>query len=88
MGWQPPLDRYSRLCMSTLAENLHANMIQLSVKEGVDPLLVTSIYQAWINLQPAYKQSTIFTDDLAPIEWITNDMVLNYVLFGDVENIQ
>jgi hypothetical protein len=27
----------------------------------------------------------VFTDDRAPIEWITNNMVLNFVLSGDVE---
>jgi spermidine synthase len=72
----------------TLAENLNENMISLSLDPREDPLLVTSLYQTWVNLQPAPRQTIVFTDDLAPIEWITNNMVLNYVLFGDVENIQ
>jgi hypothetical protein len=29
----------------------------------------------------------VYTDDRAPIEWITNDMVLSYVLFGDMESL-
>lgn len=72
----------------TFAENLNANMINLSIKQGVDPLLVNSIYETWENLQPMPLSSIVFTDDLAPIEWITNNMVLNYVLYGDVESIQ
>ncbi|MFH2039457.1 MAG: fused MFS/spermidine synthase [Chloroflexota bacterium] len=68
--------------------NLNTNMVRLAISQGVDPLLVTSIYETWGNLQPTPINSIIFTDDLAPIEWITNNMVLNYVLFGDVENIQ
>jgi spermidine synthase len=73
---------------STQQENLNSNMVALSVSQGVDPLLVTSIYETWVNLQPTPEKSIVFTDDLAPIEWITNNMVLNYVLFGDVENLQ
>jgi spermidine synthase len=72
----------------THQEDLNANMVILSVRQGVDPLLVTSVYQTWVNLQPAPNKTIVFTDDLAPIEWITNNMVLNYVLFGDGENIQ
>jgi predicted membrane-bound spermidine synthase len=72
----------------TQAENLNANMIKLSISPGIDPLLVSSVYKTWVNLQPTPLSTTVFTDDLAPIEWITNNMVLNYVLFGDVETIQ
>ena len=72
----------------THREDLNANMVMLSVRQGVDPLLVTSVHQTWINLQPAPPKTIVFTDDLAPIEWITNNMVLNYVLFGDAEKIQ
>jgi hypothetical protein len=72
----------------TQKENLDANMVKLAVTPGIHPLLVTSIYDTCENLQPTPEISIIFTDDLAPIEWITNNMVLNYVLFGEVENIQ
>jgi len=27
----------------------------------------------------------VFTDDHAPVEWITNDMVLRFLLFGEME---
>ncbi len=30
----------------------------------------------------------VFTDELAPIEWITNNMILNYVFFGGIEELQ
>jgi hypothetical protein len=29
----------------------------------------------------------VYTDDWSPIEWVTNQMVLSYVLFGDLEQI-
>jgi hypothetical protein len=69
-------------------ENLNANMIRLSIDKNVNPLLTITLYKTWLNLQPLPNKTIVFTDDLAPIEWITNNMVLNYVLFGDVENIQ
>ena len=37
------------------------------------------------NLQPTPAGGMVFTDDLAPIEWITNDMVLRFILGGGVE---
>jgi len=72
----------------TQKENLNSNMVKLAVIPGINPLLVTSVYETWSNLQPTPELTNVFADDLAPIEWITNNMVLNYVLFGDVENIQ
>jgi hypothetical protein len=30
----------------------------------------------YTNLKPGYETTTVFTDDLAPIEWIVNDMVV------------
>ena len=72
----------------TEKENLNANMVRLAVTQEIHPLLVTSIYETWVNLQPTPQGSIVFTDDLAPIEWITNNMVVNYILFGEVESFQ
>lgn len=72
----------------TAKEDLNANMIRFSIDKDVNPLLTLTLYKTWLNLQPLPVKTIVFTDDLAPIEWITNNMVLNYVLFGDVENIQ
>ena len=38
--------------------------------------------------QPAPAPGMVFTDDLAPVEQITNSMVLNFLLTGKVENLQ
>jgi hypothetical protein len=40
------------------------------------------------NLQPPPKADIIFTDDLAPIEWITNNMVLKFLLTDKLETLQ
>jgi hypothetical protein len=39
-------------------------------------------------LQPTPGVDVVYTDDWAPIEWITNNMVLNFVLFGEMEDLQ
>jgi hypothetical protein len=40
------------------------------------------------NLQPAPTAGQVFTDDLAPIEWITNNMVLRFLFSGQTEVLQ
>ena len=44
--------------------------------------------QTYEELQPAPAPGMVFTDDLAPVEQITNSMVLNFLLTGKVENLQ
>ena len=72
----------------TTTENLFINFFTLSEQGDVHPLLIESLQTAALNLQPLPEPSTIFTDDLAPIEWITNNMVLRYMLYGDMEVLQ
>jgi spermidine synthase len=67
---------------------ISANYASLSERGGVHPLLLEAIFRADFYMQPEFQQDKVYTDDLAPIEWITNDMVLNYVLFGEMENLQ
>ena len=42
----------------------------------------------YANLKDDYQTTTVFTDDLAPIEWIVNDMVVSFVLKGGLEYLQ
>ena len=72
----------------TEAENLTANMIALSQDYKTHPLLLQAGTAAMANLQPTPVEGIIFTDDRAPIEWITNDMVLRFILGGGVDDLQ
>jgi len=72
----------------TDAANLDRNLLALSTRADSPPLLLKSMSLAWANLQPAPQRTTVFTDDLAPIEWITNNMILNFVLHGEIEALQ
>jgi hypothetical protein len=72
----------------TTADNLYINLFDLSDRADVHPLLIESLQITALNLQPTPESTTVFTDDLAPIEWITNNMVLRFMLFGDMEILQ
>jgi predicted membrane-bound spermidine synthase len=76
----------------TEIHNLYDNLIYLWSRPEIHPLLVRAVETAVTNHQPtpqfAAGERVVFTDDHAPIEWITNKMVLGYVLFGDFEELQ
>lgn len=74
--------------LPTSEENLFLNLFELSGNEDVHPLLIEALQITTLNLQPIPESTTVFTDDLAPIEWITNNMVLRFMLFGDMEVLQ
>jgi len=79
----------------TTLDDLHQNYQALLERENTHPLLMDALQIAISNMQPNPCGGTkpsqgcvVFTDDWAPIEWITNSLVLNYVLFSGMEEIQ
>ena len=72
----------------TTVENLYGNLVYLSERGDVHPLLIEAARLAALNMQPTPAATTVFTDDRAPIEWITNNMILRFMLFGDMEVLQ
>lgn len=72
----------------TTINNLYANLLYLYTRKDVNPLLISALERLVINQQPTPESQVVFTDDWAPIEWITNNMVLSYLLFGDMEILQ
>jgi len=72
----------------TLAEDLRTNLAVFMVRSDVNPLLTESMAMAWANLQPAPKYTIVFTDDLSPIEWMTNNLILNFILHGEMNTLQ
>ena len=67
--------------------NLINNLGYLKDETGTSELLLESIQVAQENVQPTPPQEVVYTDDWSPIEWVTNRMVLSYVLYGDLEEI-
>ncbi|MBI5825395.1 MAG: fused MFS/spermidine synthase [Chloroflexi bacterium] len=72
----------------TTVENFAANMTRLSQDTRLNPLLITTMATTFTSMKPGYETTTVFTDDLAPIEWIVNDMVVSFVLQGGLEFLQ
>jgi len=72
----------------TEAGNLRANLDWLSGQAVVHPLLLETLQVTAANLQPGYGQGVVFTDDRAPIEWITNDMVVRFLLSDGMDTLE
>jgi MFS family permease len=72
----------------TSEEYLFTNYEALSSRGDVHPLLLTTMSSTIVNLGPGYETTQIFTDDVAPIEWLTNNLILNFMLQGDVKALQ
>jgi hypothetical protein len=72
----------------TTVKDLYENLLYLMTRKDVHPLLLQSLVRAVTHQQTTPEAGMVFSDDWAPIEWITNNMVLNYVLFGDMEALQ
>jgi len=72
----------------TVRENFSANLVALAADPNTNPLLINAMSSTFVNLKDGYTTTTVFTDDLAPIEWIVNDMVVSFVLQGGLEFLQ
>ncbi|MGB7876382.1 MAG: fused MFS/spermidine synthase [Anaerolineales bacterium] len=72
----------------TSAENLFTNYNALNARGNVHPLLLTAMSSTIVNMQSGYETTQVFTDDKAPIEWLTNNLIVNFLLHGDVESLQ
>lgn len=72
----------------TTFENLQANYDLLSTQPGVHPLLLASIERALANQRETPAEGTLLTDERAPVEWMVNRMVLNFLGSEGVEDLQ
>ena len=73
----------------TELENYLANYIQLMNDPTTPPLLLTVMATTYEGLQPLPARSDIiFTDDRAPVEQITNSIILNFLLSGETEALE
>ncbi len=71
----------------TVIQNLYDNLVHLYSRPDIHPLLIESIQRVVINQQPTPSSDIVFTDDWAPVEWITNNLILDYVLFGEIDEL-
>jgi hypothetical protein len=69
-------------------DDLMRNYNALSERGDVHPLLLSAMSSTIVNMQPGFETTQVFTDDKAPIEWLTNNLIVNFILHGDVEALQ
>ncbi len=72
----------------TQIEDLYKNYLSLSSNKTTHPLLLESLKRFIENQRQVPSSKIIFTDDHAPIEWITNNMVLNYLFSDETEIVK
>jgi predicted membrane-bound spermidine synthase len=66
------------------ADNLAANLGFLAGRNGIHPDLLTVLEWTLANIRPTPTGGPVFTDDWAPIEQLTNAMVIRFVLSGQL----
>lgn len=72
----------------TTVQNLIDNYAVLYQQPTTPQFVLQILSQTYDGLQPAPSTGTIFTDDLAPVEQITNSMVLKFLLSGKVNSLE
>jgi spermidine synthase len=83
---------FNSILFATVQPTSQANLVQnldaLMPRSNIDPLLVETLQITAANFQPSPERGIVFTDDKAPIELITNQIVLDFLLSGDTEILQ
>ncbi len=71
-------------------ENLQSNLQIMQEKNRLNPLVEYAIVTALHNRRdgPISDFSLVFTDDKAPVEWLTNQMVVSFILSEEIENLK
>ena len=72
----------------TSLENLFANYSLLQSDSASHPLLVIATAVTLSNLRETPSGGRVYTDDLAPVESITNDMIIRFIISGGAESLQ
>ena len=72
----------------TTSDNLILNYIALNEDTRTPQLLLSALEVTILNIQPEPPDDQVFTDDHAPIEWITNAMIFDLFRSGQIEEIQ
>ena len=83
---------YNSIIYSTVqpteVQNLEENLRLLLESDMPDSTLVQSIKIALLNMRALPEGGQVFTDNKAPIEWITNQMVLNNIFSTPVNILE
>lgn len=70
----------------TSSQNLQSNLRLVSMDDS--PLLYQVLVTSVNALVPTNSSEIVFTDDRAPVETLVDSLVLNFLLYGDVDEIR
>jgi spermidine synthase len=65
-----------------------ADNLEVLARAGAPPLLMDTLARTIINLKPTPTSDVVFTDDLAPIEQLTNAVAIRFILGGDLSSLK
>ncbi|MCX6053970.1 MAG: fused MFS/spermidine synthase [Chloroflexi bacterium] len=72
----------------TSLNNFLDNYMQLDQNPSATPLILDVMASTYEGLKDTQDNGIVFTDDLAPVEGITNSMILDFIFSGKVETLQ
>ncbi len=72
----------------TVQNNLALNIAALSQNPQTSPLLLQAAEEAYANLQAPPQGGEVYTDDRSPIEWVTDSLIIHFILNGGVSELQ
>ena len=72
----------------TSLNNFLENYIQLYNDPETPPFILDVMSTTYDGLKETKGLDIVYTDDLAPVESITNSMVMRFLFAGDVETLQ
>lgn len=68
--------------------NLASNLLHVANDPSVSPLLVHAAQVAFNSLRDDPKGGMVYTDDLSPVEWVTNSLIINFIVSGGVDELK
>jgi predicted membrane-bound spermidine synthase len=72
----------------TAKGNLIENYLALQSDPDVHPIIFSALESTILNIKPSPEVGFIFTDDKAPVEWVTNEMIFNFLFEEGIETLQ
>ncbi len=69
-------------------DNLAANLALLLQNPQAAPLLLRAAQVAYTSLKPDPAGGMVYTDDLSPVEWVTNSLIINFIVGGGVDRLE
>lgn len=72
----------------TTIDGMYANYFALDQFKDTHPVLLRALERTITNQKPVSDGGLVLVDDLAPVEWIVNSMVLQFIFSGDYRSLQ